>query len=169
MDHFQLYSIFEEKWVKESHSVHLAQRQKMSNMVFYHRLFRQNLKRIFFNRPPDQVTMIQWKERCWRWSKCFDHLKWRADSLEKTLILRKCWQQKEQWWEEMRSLDSISDSKDSISGRLWEKVKYRESWCAAVQEVMKSQTRLSDWTTTASQFKKWAFQGRWLGTKISEE
>ena len=72
-------------------------------------------------------------------------------------------------WERMRSLDSITDSKDLISERLWEKVRYRESWCAAVQEVMKSQTWLSDWTITAFQFVKWAFQGWGLGPKISEE
>ena len=112
------------EWKKVIQFIWFRER-KWVTWLFCHRLFRQNLKRIFFNhRPPDQVTMIQWKEWCWMWSKYFDHLKWRADSLEKTLILRKCWQQKEQWWEKMRNLDSISDSKDSISGRLWEKVKW---------------------------------------------
>ena len=47
-------------------------------------------------------------------------------------------------WQKMRSLDSITDSKDMNLSKLWETVKNSEDWCAAVHGVTKSQTRLSD-------------------------
>ena len=47
----------------------------------------------------------------------------------------------------MRWLHSITDSMGMNFGKLWEMVRDREAWCAAVQKVTKSWTRLSDWTT----------------------
>ena len=50
----------------------------------------------------------------------------------------------------MKWLDGIADSMGMSSGKLQEIVKDREPWCAAVHGVTKCQTRLSDWTTTAT-------------------
>ena len=77
----------------------------------------------------------------------FCHLLWKADSLEKTLMLGKIDGGRRRGWQRMRWLDGVTDSMNVNLSKPREMVKDREAWCAAVHEVAKGQTRLTDWTT----------------------
>ena len=76
----------------------------------------------------------------------FGHLMRRADSLEKTMMLRKIEGQRRRKWQRMRWLDRITDSMDMHLSKVWETVEDRGAWCATVHGVTKSQTWLRDST-----------------------
>ena len=97
------------------------------------------------------------------------HLIRRADSLETTQMLGKIEGRRRSGWERMRWYDSINHSMSMSLSQLWEIVKDREAWCAAVHGITKSWIQHSDWIAT---IRLWYFKNiyfnplsNWWGKK----
>ena len=81
--------------------------------------------------------------------KYFSHLKRKANSLEKMLLLGKIEGNRRRGLQWIKWLDHITESMNINLSKFQERVVDREAWCDAVPEVAKNKTQFRDWVTTA--------------------
>ena len=97
---------------------------------------------------------IHWKDWCWSANTLATWCEQPTHLLEKTLMLGKIEGKRKREGQRMRWSSGITDSLDMSLSKLRNIVKDKEAWRAAVHEVTKGGTRLSDWTTTTRQSKE---------------
>ena len=94
----------------------------------------------------------------------FSHQTWRANALEKTLMLGKTEGRRRRGQQRMRCLDKIIDSMDMSLSKLWETVKVREAWHAAVHGVTKSDA--TEWLDNNIFTNSWVKHNRLCWVKM---